>query len=55
MISKVGRAKQSKITSMMKWWSRSLSKMISKIASRDVAFKASRMSESLFAAQSIVF
>ena len=54
LISFQGRAEQSKITSTTKWWSRCLSAVIAKTASRNVVFKVSRVGASLLAAQSVV-
>ena len=54
LISSQGRAEQSKITSTTKWWSRCLSAVIAKTASRNVVFKVSRVGASLLAAQSVV-
>jgi len=41
-----GKAKSSKVRSAMKWWSKCISSAIVKTASRNVAFKVARMSES---------
>ena len=40
--------------SMTKWWSKCLSVVIARTASRNVAFKASTMGELLHAARSVV-
>ena len=45
-------AKPSKIKSVMKWWSKCISMVIAKTASRNVAFKAAKIAESAFAGQS---
>ena len=42
-----GEAKSSRIRSMMRWWSRCISMVIAKTASRNVAFKVARMRESI--------
>ena len=42
-----GEAKRSKIRSVMKWWSRSISMAIAKTASRNVAFKVAKMRDSI--------
>ena len=46
-----GEAKRSKVRSIMKWWSKCISMTITKTASRNVAFKAARMSESVLESQ----
>ena len=47
-----GEAKCSKIKSVMKWWSKCTSMVIAKTASRNVAFKAARLGDSIFDRQS---
>ena len=47
-----GHAKSSKVSSAMKWWSKRISMVIAKTASRNVAFKAARLSDSIFDRQS---
>ena len=47
-----GQAKSSKINSAMKWRSKCISMVIAKTASRNVAFKAAKMGESVLAGQS---
>ena len=42
-----GEAKASKISSMMKWWSKCISVAIAKTASRNVAFKVAKMREAI--------
>ena len=42
-----GEAKNSRIRSVMRWWSRCISMVIAKTASRNVAFKVARMRESI--------
>ena len=46
--------KQSKIRSVMKWWSKRLSMVIAKSASRNVAFKAAKISDTVLVGQSAV-
>ena len=46
-----GEAKKSKVRSAMKWWSKFISMTTTKMASRNVAFKASRLSESVLESQ----
>jgi len=46
-----GEAKQSKVKSIMKWWSKCISMVITKDASRNIAFKAAKMSETAFETQ----
>ena len=54
LIAFEGQAKPSKINSVMKWWSKcvSISMVIAKTASRNVAFKAARLGDSIFDRQS---
>ena len=47
-----GHAKSSKVSSAMKWWSKCISMVIAKTASRNVAFKAARLGDSIFDRQS---
>ena len=47
-----GYAKLSNISSIMKWWSKCISMVIAKTASRNVAFKAARLGDSIFDRQS---
>ena len=47
-----GYAKSSKISSVMKWWSKCISMVITKTGSRNVAFKAARLGDSIFYRQS---
>ena len=47
-----GYAKSSNISSTMKWWSKCISMVIAKTASRNVAFKAARLGDSIFDRQS---
>ena len=47
-----GYAKLPKINSVMKWWSKCISMVIAKTASRNVAFKAARLGDSIFDRQS---
>ena len=44
-------AKKSKVSSAMEWWSKYISMIISKTASRNVASKVSRMRESALESQ----
>ena len=46
-----GHAKTSKIKSVMKWWSKCISMIIAKTASRNVAFKSGKLAESVFTSQ----
>ena len=52
LIAFEGQAKPSKINSVMKWWSKCISMVIAKTASRNVAFKAARLGDSIFDRQS---
>ena len=47
-----GQAKPSKIDSVFKWWSMCISMVIAKTASRNVAYKANKLGELMFARQS---
>ena len=51
LIAFEGEAKCSKIRSVMKWWSKCISMAIAETASRNVAFKVARMSESIMESQ----
>ena len=44
-------AKRLEVRSAMKWWSECISTIIAKMATRSVAFKAARMSESVLESQ----
>ena len=46
------QAKSSKINSVLKWWSKCISMVIAKTASRNVVYKANKLGESMFARQS---
>ena len=46
------QAKSSKINSVFKWWSKCISMVIAKTASRNVVYKANKLGESMFARQS---
>ena len=46
------QAKPSKIKSVLKWWSKCISMVIAKTASRNVAYKANKLGELMFARQS---
>ena len=52
LILSEGEAKQSKVKSIMKWWTKCISMVIAKTASRNVAFKANVMSQAVLEAQS---
>ena len=52
LIAFEGQAKPSKIKSVVKWWSKCISMVIAKTASRNVAFKAARLGDSIFDRQS---
>ena len=52
LIAFEGQAKPSKIKSVVKWWSECISMVIAKTASRNVAFKAARLGDSIFDRQS---
>ena len=46
------QAKPSKINSVFKWWSKCISMVIAKTASRNVIYKANKLGESMFVRQS---
>ena len=54
LITFKGRAKPSRIKSVMKWWSKCISMVIAKTASRNVAFKSDKLVEALLQDQSVV-
>ena len=47
-----GQAKPSKINSVIKWWSKCISMVIAKTASRNVVYKATKLVKSTFERQS---
>ena len=47
-----GQAKPSKINSVFKWWSKCISVVIAKTASRNVVYKAIKLGKSIFERQS---
>ena len=49
-----GQTKPSKIKSVMKWWSKCISKIIAKTSSRSVAFESGKLAESVFTSQADV-
>ena len=52
MVAFEGQAKPSKISSVMKWWSKRISMVIAKTAGRIVVSKAAKIAESELAGQS---
>ena len=50
--AKTNMYQSSKVSSVMKWWSKCISMVIAKTASRNVAFKATRLGDSIFDRQS---
>ena len=46
-----GEAKQSRVRSTMRWWTKCISMVIAKTASGDIAFKADMMSQAVLGAQ----
>jgi len=46
-----GEAKQSEVKSIMNWWLRCISMVITETASKNIAFKAAKMSETAFETQ----
>ena len=53
LITFEGKAKSSRVKSVMKWWSKCISMVIAKTASRNVAFKSGKMMDALFQGQSM--
>ena len=47
LINVEGEPKNSKIRAVMKWWTRCISMVIAKTASRNVAFKVARMRDAI--------
>ena len=54
LIAFEGKAKSSRVKALMKWWSKCISMVIAKTASRNVAFKSDKMMDALFQGQSVV-
>ena len=52
LILSKGHAKQSRVRSTMRWWTKCVSMVIAKTASRNIAFKAGTMSKAILDAQS---
>ena len=48
LITFEGRAKPSRVKSVMKWWSKCISMVIAKTASRNVVFKSDKIMDALF-------
>ena len=48
-----GKAKSSRVKAVMKWWSKCISMVIAKTASRNVAFKSDKIIDALFQGQSV--
>ena len=53
LITFEGQAKPSRDKSVMKWWSKCISMVITKTASRNVAFKSDEIIDALFQDQSV--
>ena len=53
LITFEGKAKSSRVKAVMKWWSKCISMVIAKTASRNVAFKSGKMMDALFQGQSV--
>ena len=47
-----GKAKSSRAKAVMKWWTKCISMVIAKTASRNVAFKSDKIMDALFQGQS---
>ena len=54
LITFEGRAKPSKIKSVIKWWSKCISMVIVKTASRNVVFKSDKLAKAVFEGQSVM-
>ena len=48
LIAFEGKAKVSRIKAVMKWWTKCISMVIAKTASRNVAFKSDKLMDALF-------
>ena len=48
LIAFEGKAKASRIKAVMKWWTKCISMVIAKTASRNVAFKSDKLMDALF-------
>ena len=53
LITFEGKAKSSRVKAVMKWWSKCISMVIAKTASRNVAFKSDKQIDALFQHQSL--
>ena len=53
LITFEGKVKSSRVKALMKWWSKCISMVIAKTASRNVAFKSDKMMDALFQGQSV--
>ena len=53
LITFEGKAKSSRVKAVMKWWSKCISMVIAKTASRNVAFKSDKLIDALFQDQSV--
>ena len=51
LILSEGEAKQSRVKSTMRWWTKCVSMVIAKASSRNIAFKASVMSQAVLDVQ----
>ena len=52
LITFEGKAKSSRVKAVMKWWTKCISMVIAKTASRNVAFKSDKIMDALFQGQS---
>ena len=52
LITFEGKAKPSRVKAVMKWWTKCISMVIAKTASRNVAFKSDKIMDALFQGQS---
>ena len=48
LIAFEGKAKASRVKAVMKWWTKCISMVIAKTASRNVAFKSDKLMDALF-------
>ena len=53
LITFEGKAKPSRVKAVMKWWTKCISMVIAKTASRNVAFKSDKLIDALFQDQSV--
>ena len=53
LITFEGKAKYSRVKAVMKWWTKCISMVIAKTASRNIAFKSDKIMDGLIQGQSV--